>query len=157
MSESFDLFERLAQTETGRMILEGFEESQRQRDSAARQQEWVAEDGWIAQRDAAVALGVSMARIAFLILSGTLTPAHSPNGRAGVSRRSVEALAARRRNAPRGDASPGPPAVDVAENDGTPAEAGVRAVGVHRLELWTSSVSRKRSSQLSYTPERRTT
>jgi hypothetical protein len=30
---------------------------------------------------------------------------------------------------------------------------GTWLVGVHGLEPWTSSVSRKRSSQLSYTPE----
>ena len=46
-TESFDLFERLSQTDTGRNILADFDQMARQRDGVAAQQHWTAEDGWI--------------------------------------------------------------------------------------------------------------
>lgn len=47
MSEGFDLFERLAQTESGRRVLEGYEDAMRRQDGTAAQAQWIAEDGWI--------------------------------------------------------------------------------------------------------------
>jgi hypothetical protein len=42
----FDLFERLAQTDVGRNLLEEFERTMAARSGTARQAHWQAEDGW---------------------------------------------------------------------------------------------------------------
>ena len=45
--EGFDLFERLGHTESGRRVLDMLEQAAKERDGAARQAQWEAEDGWI--------------------------------------------------------------------------------------------------------------
>lgn len=45
--EGFDLFERMAESESGRRVLSMYEDMQRQMAGAARQSQWHCEDGWI--------------------------------------------------------------------------------------------------------------
>lgn len=59
----------------------------------------VESDDWVSQRDAAAVLRVSMARIGLLVGSGALMPVHGPDGRAGVSRSSVDELSSTRSDA----------------------------------------------------------
>lgn len=56
----------------------------------------VAPDGWMSQQDAAESLGVSMARVAWLIQAHVLVPVRTEDGKAGVSTASVAVLAQRR-------------------------------------------------------------
>jgi hypothetical protein len=59
----------------------------------------VQRDDWISQFDAADRLHVSMPRIGLLVASGVLQAAHDPDGRAGVTARSVDTEAAWRESA----------------------------------------------------------
>lgn len=47
MGDVINLFDRLAQSETGRVLLASFEENERARVGTAAQQQWRCEDGWL--------------------------------------------------------------------------------------------------------------
>ncbi len=57
------------------------------------------DDEWVSQFEAAELLGVSMARIDFLVQGGRLEPVHDGRGRAGVRREAVDREESRRAGA----------------------------------------------------------
>lgn len=59
----------------------------------------VEDNEWVSQFDAADRMGVSMARVGFLIQGGRLEPAHNQAGEAGVRKPGVDREAARRSGA----------------------------------------------------------
>lgn len=59
----------------------------------------VGYDEWVSQFEAAELLGVSLARIGFLIQGGRLDPVHDGRGRAGVRRVTVDREKSRRAGA----------------------------------------------------------
>ena len=59
----------------------------------------VADHDWVSQFDAADRLGIGVGRIGLVIQGGRLDPVHDQQGRAGVSRESVEWEATRRADA----------------------------------------------------------
>ena len=64
--------------------------------AALRSARTVDDNDWISQFDAADRVGVSMARIGFLIQGGRLEPVHNAAGQAGVFKKTVEREATRR-------------------------------------------------------------
>lgn len=64
--------------------------------AALRSARTVDDNDWISQFDAADRIGVSMARIGFLIQGGRLEPVHNAAGQAGVFKETVEREATRR-------------------------------------------------------------
>ncbi|MGW1563300.1 DNA-binding protein [Streptomyces sp. NPDC002144] len=59
----------------------------------------VEDHAWMSQQEAARHLGIALIRVGMLIANGHLTPAHNPNGHAGVTTTSVQAEKTWRANA----------------------------------------------------------